>query len=267
VNSGGTLNLGAPYKVTVPELGVDPDDLTFEYSSPTRGTVRGVVNYTGRKSANDFVLTVDPATGQAQLKLDSPLASSIDGYAIHSPSGSLTPATWNSLQDQSASVPAAAGWEQAPPAPSATAVAELKADGALQFQNNTGFSLGQLFKTVGATQDLRLEFLMPGLSNPLEGTVIYGPITAVSPPSVGIPGDHNKDGAVNAADYVVWRKTNIDGAQGYNDWRTNFGRTSGSGSSLGSSSAVPEPTSALLAIVTGLGLAGFRRIGRKSMGL
>jgi hypothetical protein len=257
VNAGGTLNLGSPYKVTVPELGVDPDDLTFEYDSPTRGTVRGFINYTGRKTANDFVLTVDPATGQAQLKLDSPLATAIDGYAIHSPSGSLTPATWNSLQDQSASVPAAAGWEQAPPAPSANAVAELKADGALQFQNNTGFALGQLFKTVGATQDLRLEFLIPGLSNPIEGTVIYGPITAVNPPSAGIPGDFTGDGKVDAADYVVWRKT--DGTQpGYNDWRANFGRTSGSGSSVGSNAAVPEPGTMALMLLAAVAVVRLR---------
>jgi hypothetical protein len=258
VNTGSSLNLGSPYQVTVPALGVDPDDLTFEYSSPTRGTVRGVVQYTGRKIANDFVLTVDPATGQAQLKLDSPLATAIDGYAVHSPSGSLTPATWNSLQDQAVS-----GWEQAPPAPSANAVAELKADGSLQFQNNTGFQLGQLFKTVGGVQDLRLEFLMPGLSNPLEGTVVYGPITPVNPPSVGIPGDYNEDGKVDAADYVVWRKGNINGQQGYNDWRTNFGRTSGSGSSIGSSAAVPEPGTVALLLLAAIAAVG-SRCGRRS---
>ena len=36
-------------------------------------------------------------------------------------------------------------------------------------------------------------------------------------------GDYNDDGAVNAADYVVWRKT--DGTpEGYNTWRANFGK-------------------------------------------
>jgi hypothetical protein len=52
------------------------------------------------------------------------------------------------------------------------------------------------------------------------------------------------DGKVDAADYVVWRKT-IGTQAGYDTWRTNFGRTGGSGS--GSSlSAVPEPASLLL---------------------
>jgi autotransporter-associated beta strand protein len=36
-------------------------------------------------------------------------------------------------------------------------------------------------------------------------------------------GDYNNDGQVDARDYVVWRKTGINGAQGYTDWRSNFG--------------------------------------------
>jgi hypothetical protein len=57
----------------------------------------------------------------------------------------------------------------------------------------------------------------------------------------GAPGDFNSDGSVNAADYVVWRKT--DGTQqGFNEWRANFGTTSGSGSLA----SVPEPGGVLL---------------------
>jgi hypothetical protein len=253
VNPGGPLNLGTPYQVTVPALGVDPDDLSFEYNSPTRGTVRGQVIYTGTKSLNNFVLTVDPSTGQAQIKLDSPLATAIDGYAIYSDSGSLTPATWNSLQDQ-----AVTGWEQAPPAPSANAVGELKADGSLEFQNNTGFQLGQLYKPTasGGIQDLRFEFLLPGQSVPGLGTVVYGPITPVGPPGGNLPGDFNADGKVDAADYVVWRK-NDGSPSGYNTWRTNFGRTSGSGAGIGSS-AVPEPCTVALLLLAMAGTLGLR---------
>jgi hypothetical protein len=55
-------------------------------------------------------------------------------------------------------------------------------------------------------------------------------------------GDYNFDGAVDAADYVVWRKN--DGSQaGYDLWRTNFGRTvgNGAGTSARSLASVPEP--------------------------
>ncbi|MCI0333494.1 MAG: S8 family serine peptidase [Planctomycetes bacterium] len=60
------------------------------------------------------------------------------------------------------------------------------------------------------------------------------------PPS----GDVNSDGSVDAADYVVWRKT--DGStEGYNEWRSNFGNVYGSGSAV----SVPEPTSLPLFVI------------------
>lgn len=65
----------------------------------------------------------------------------------------------------------------------------------------------------------------------------------------GISGDYNDDGAVDAADYVVWRKSagttttlpndpdggNIDSRQ-YNTWRENFGKADGAGAG----GSVPE---------------------------
>jgi probable HAF family extracellular repeat protein len=63
-----------------------------------------------------------------------------------------------------------------------------------------------------------------------------------------LPGDFNFDGSVDAADYVVWRKT--DGTpDGYNTWRSNFGRTSGSGLAA-SENPIPEPISLALLTLT-----------------
>ncbi len=45
--------------------------------------------------------------------------------------------------------------------------------------------------------------------------------------SSAVAGDFNTDGSVDAADYVVWRKTN-EGS--YDDWKTNFGTSGGGGS-------------------------------------
>jgi hypothetical protein len=62
-----------------------------------------------------------------------------------------------------------------------------------------------------------------------------------------IPGDNNGDRVVNAADYVVWRKTAGANIQGYVDWRANFGTSANDGQSL--ALAVPEPSTALFATV------------------
>jgi hypothetical protein len=64
-----------------------------------------------------------------------------------------------------------------------------------------------------------------------------------------LDGDHNADGKVDAADYVVWRKTGIDGQQGYDDWRTNFGRPPGAGTGLGTGGTVPEPGTFVLSLL------------------
>jgi hypothetical protein len=76
-----------------------------------------------------------------------------------------------------------------------------------------------------------------------------------------LAGDFNEDGRVDAADYVVWRKT--DGTQDeYNTWRTNFGRTAGgdgSAASFAAQSAVPEPTTILLIMVGCLAAGGTSR--------
>ena len=58
--------------------------------------------------------------------------------------------------------------------------------------------------------------------------------------------DYDHDGSVDAADYVVWRKT--DSTQtGYDTWRANFGRTAGDGAV--SNATVPEPATALLLLL------------------
>lgn len=74
-------------------------------------------------------------------------------------------------------------------------------------------------------------------------------------------GDFNHDGAVDAADYVVWRKDSGShgGAQGYTDWVINFGQSPGSGAVAVANPTVPEPTTALLlTLAAGFGICGRR---------
>jgi hypothetical protein len=85
-------------------------------------------------------------------------------------------------------------------------------------------------------------------------------------------GDYNDDGAVDAADYVLWRDGGPLQNEGdtpgtinqadYEFWRARFGATDGGIASL-SAAAVPEPATGVLAVgVFGLYLAG-RPLSRK----
>ena len=74
----------------------------------------------------------------------------------------------------------------------------------------------------------------------------------------GVPGDFNSNGVVDAADYVVWRKTDGTPA-GYNAWRTHFGQTAGSGSSTVANAAVPEPSTLVMLVLAAAGVCSRRR--------
>ena len=79
--------------------------------------------------------------------------------------------------------------------------------------------------------------------------------------TVGLSGDYNSNGIVDAADYVVWRDS-LDQSvtlpndttpgtvtQGdYDVWRANFGAVGGGGGPLGSAAAVPEPATCWIAL-------------------
>ncbi len=107
--------------------------------------------------------------------------------------------------------------------------------------------------------------------------VIDAIIATLVPPA--LPGDYNGDGAVNAADYVLWRNSantsvvaysGADGdGSGYIDaadyavWRSHFGDTLGNSAIL--SNAVPEPASIYLlfiAVVCGWMMRGRQPVGQ-----
>jgi hypothetical protein len=103
-----------------------------------------------------------------------------------------------------------------------------------------------------------------------------GSITVIS--EMALPaGDYNRNGVVDAADYVLWRNTAgqtgtglaadgngngvVDTAD-YNLWRSNFGRSGlGGGAGTAAFTAIPEPSTCVLA-AAGLGLLQWNR-GRK----
>lgn len=86
-------------------------------------------------------------------------------------------------------------------------------------------------------------------------------------------GDYNRNGVVDAADYVVWRDTlgsttdlRADGNNSgevtqldYDVWRAHFGQTSGSGTGASANADVPEPGTLFLLLVGITALFGRRR--------
>jgi hypothetical protein len=98
---------------------------------------------------------------------------------------------------------------------------------------------------------------LPGLSWNTSQLYTTGVLSVAAAP--GLPGDFNNDGIVNAADYVVWRKTGSP-PDGYNTWRTNFGNAdSGAGNTAHSNAPMPEPATCWLAIWSAALIAAARR--------
>jgi fibronectin-binding autotransporter adhesin len=155
---------------------------------------------------------------------------------------------------------------------------QLALDGALNVSLINGFSptIGNTFDIldwgtlIGTFSTLVLPALAGGLSWDTSQFYTNGVLSIVAP---GLAGDYNKNGIVDAADYVVWRKTlgqtgaglaadgnaNNQIDQGdFDIWRAHFGQTAGSGSgataglsssasgATGSASAVPEPSGIML---------------------
>jgi len=156
-----------------------------------------------------------------------------------------------------------------------TVSGRLALDGTLTLSLLGGFTpgAGQAFDildwgtTAGLFSSINLPALASGLNWNTSQLYTTGVISVVP---LGVPGDYNNNGVVDAADTVLWRKyvntTTVlpndpnggtIGAAQFNTWRANFGSTyPGSGSGMSgidaAGTAVPEPASAaLFAVVDG----------------
>src|SRR5690606_8766760 len=134
------------------------------------------------------------------------------------------------------------------------------------FQTNGSVSLGQAYDTSIDAQDLVFKFSLAGQDFLLDGHVEY--VTGV-----GLAGDFNGDGTVDAADDTVWRNNlggddSVLGGNGNNDgvvdqddytmWKSNFGQPAPAALGL-TSSQVPEPSSLVLVGLAASGLLYFAR--------
>jgi hypothetical protein len=150
----------------------------------------------------------------------------------------------------------------------------LTLDGTLDIQLADGFmpAIGHSFDILdwtsrsGQFDDLQLPDLLGSLSWDTSQLYASGVLSVVAP---GLPGDFNGDGSVDAADYVIWRKT--DGTQAdYETWRANFGRITDSGaadvaySSDRNNVGIPEPGAFWLALSAAI--IGFQLLANSRQG-
>lgn len=252
-----TVSLGNIFNPQPTAFGFTGEDYEFEYTREDGTNITGVVQYTGPlpASSNTMILQVDPVTGEAILFNDSNLFDgSLEGYDILSESGSLlfSDGNWDSLDDQNA---AGGDWRESNV--SANRIAELKEAGDTLFTMNSGtvFNLGELFDISG-TQDLELQFLQAGDSEPTKGIVIYE--------TISVPGDFDGDGDVDGNDLtdpvLGWEArygTDLNGLD-FLAWQRNLGF----GVELAPTiQAIPEPSTGVLCLaICVLGLSSRPRI-------
>jgi hypothetical protein len=133
------------------------------------------------------------------------------------------------------------------------------------FQPQPGQTFPFLTTTTGVNNTFTHENL-PALYGGLYFDVQYS-ASQVDLAVEGILGDYNHSGAVDAADYVVWRKSIGQSGSGlaadgnhnnqidsgdYDVWRAHFGQIAGSGSGAVVNAAVPEPASTFLLIMASM---------------
>ncbi len=213
------------------------------------GPVNGPGNYTGTGTTM-FLNSFSPGASPAQVNFG--------GNLIFGGAGSLT-------MELAGTTPGS-GYDQVHVAGS------LSLGGTLDVSLTGGFlpQAGNSFDILnwGALSGSFSSLQLPTLGGPLawDTSQLYtSGVLAVAAPA--LPGDFNFDGTVDAADYVVWRKT-IGTQDGYNVWRTNFGGTGGAGGSIAGDdrpgaepNAVPEPR--MLALLSACGIIGTAASGRR----
>jgi hypothetical protein len=205
----------------------------------------------------DFALVVQLPSYETSLTNlgDSPIK--VDAYSILSASGSLSPSGWKTLSSAGPEIVAAlgAGANQFFEVnPTVNSLIELNPISSATWQPGQSWSIGFPFNPdVVGFADAVFHISSPDGLLLTGGTVVFSPEQALASllvvPEPSGPGDFNGDGAVDAADYVEWRKGlgAIYDQSDYGVWRAHFGTSVGPGSgsvdplSLWSASTGPDP--------------------------
>jgi hypothetical protein len=265
VPANGTVPLGSPYSVINPTaIGQPEPEFDFTFSVDGVGVFDGDLEF---EMDNNIVLVVDPATGAATLENQSTFNVNINSYVIQSASGVLNTGGWTPLET-SLGVPG--GW--AASTGTATRIAEGNLSGSTFVAANGGsLALGSPVNPTLLDDETDLIFqFSTAPAGGSGGAAVRGGVLFETSAVPTLPGDYNQDEKVDAADYVVWRKT--DGTpNGYNLWRNNFGLTAASGGAASSpaltSVEVPEPAlPMMIAILSTVLFVRANRSGKRPAG-
>lgn len=290
INSGGTWELVA--KTNVDGFGLFGLSALLTNTTTAQGTApRGFVNATDPAGLSIFANTVDPDGFRNLTFGQIPLVPSATGgkeqsvfYGIGTlvngaPNYPGKPAGTNSIGPALSSltnvngVPWAATNTFGNPAWATAAKLAMGtfAPGVTPafFANANEVSRGHVFTALGTSVNYGQTTEVPVIANTIVRTNFSVPSSSA---------DYNHNGVVDAADYIVWRKTlgsttlldadgngngSIDDGD-YSVWRAKFGTIPGAGAgSTLAFQAVPEPCSAIL-LVFGATVAScrLRRAGR-----
>lgn len=249
--SSNSVELGSVYAPPT-EFGVEPD-LTFEYGEEGNSqATQSFVEFTGSAAVNNLLLTVDPETGEGQLKNSSTFDIELLGYSILSDSGSLDDGNWESLASNGIN-----GWDEV--ASDQFALSELVPEGTAELSAGQAYPLGEMF-SIGASRDLQIDFILSveGEGEIRQGVVQYDAIQA------GLTGDFDNDGDVDGRDFLFWQRGQSPdplSSSDLADWQANYGAGStlqaASAASTSAAAPVPEPSAiclAMVVLVTSLGL-------------
>ncbi|HEX2475338.1 MAG TPA: PEP-CTERM sorting domain-containing protein [Lacipirellulaceae bacterium] len=203
--------------------------------------------------ADPLTLQVDPSSGLTLLKNETEQTIDLTSYRLTSATGALNVAGWNPISNGNelpAQFPPDNGiddgidWEVAVN-PTSSELVEWYVTGTSPFQAGQQLNLGRAVNPAGMPQ-IAFTYTLA------DETLATGIVRYESIPLPPLAGDYNNNGVVDAADYVVWRKNDINGQQGYDDWRANFGRTATPGGASALWDAIPEPATVVLLVVAAL---------------